>query len=227
MCPRPYNLGRRRLAADKTRLKILAAARNLLASRAGMSGFSVDAVAQRAGVARMTVYYQFGSRIGLLEALFDYLALRGGIDQIASAFRQPDPLAALDAFIDVLARFWGSQRLVFRRIHGLAALDPDFQNVVQSRQERRRHGLQTILLRLLSERSQPASPSVENTVALLYALTSFETFDNLAGPSRQLPDVAPVVQKLARAVLEIDLHQALGQCDRIPADKTGTGAKTR
>ena len=65
MSPRPYRLGQRQVAADETRSRILNAARSQLEEEAS---FSIDAVARRADVARMTVYYQFGSRRGLLEA---------------------------------------------------------------------------------------------------------------------------------------------------------------
>jgi AcrR family transcriptional regulator len=63
--PRPYKLGQRQVAADQTRAKILAAARNLLAAESGIAGFTMDAVAREAGVSRMTVYYQFESKTKL------------------------------------------------------------------------------------------------------------------------------------------------------------------
>src|ERR1700682_5686739 len=103
MSPRPYRLGQRQGAADETRAGILAAGRGPVP--AGTS-FSIDAVARRADVARMTVYYQFSSKRGLLEALFDALAARGGMQQLPSAFQKTDPAAALNRFIDVFARFW-------------------------------------------------------------------------------------------------------------------------
>jgi len=43
--------------ADQTRRRVLRAARDLLTSKGGTGRFSLDAVAERAGVARMTVYY--------------------------------------------------------------------------------------------------------------------------------------------------------------------------
>ena len=89
----------------------------------------------------MTVYHQFGSKIGLLEALFDSVAISGGMEQLATAFRRPEPLDALAEYITVVSRFWDSDRLVTRRVHGLAALDPDFEQVVRARDERRRQGL--------------------------------------------------------------------------------------
>src|ERR671939_1455948 len=106
MSPRPYRLGRRQEAAEETRARIIAAARELLSAAGGVSGFTIDSVARQAGVARMTVYHQFGSKQGLLEALFDSLAASGGMTQLATAFRRDDPLDALDAFTATFARFW-------------------------------------------------------------------------------------------------------------------------
>jgi AcrR family transcriptional regulator len=40
----------------------------------GYARFSIEAMALQADVARMMVYHQFGSKIGLLEALCDTLA---------------------------------------------------------------------------------------------------------------------------------------------------------
>ena len=81
--------------------------------------FTVDAVARRADVARATVYYQFGSKAGLLEAVCDDLAESGGMAGLADAFADPDPRAALHRFIDVFARFWAADPPVMRRLRAL------------------------------------------------------------------------------------------------------------
>ncbi len=54
-----------------TRTPILQAACQLLAS-GGFSAFTIDTVARAADVSRMTIYNQFGSKAGLLEAIFDW-----------------------------------------------------------------------------------------------------------------------------------------------------------
>jgi AcrR family transcriptional regulator len=201
MSPRPYRLGQRQVTTEQTRARILAATRELLMSSDGFSGFSIDAVARQADVARMTVYYQFGSKIGLLEAVCDYLAAQGGMDQLPNAFRQADALDALAEYIAVFGRFWNSDRLVTRRLRGLAALDSDFEQVIRARDERRRQGLGVIVQRLVEQCGQPGPEEFDETVNILYTLTSFETFDTLAGATRSLEEAVPVVQQLARAVL--------------------------
>src|SRR5438876_4258120 len=133
MSPRPYRLGRREGASEETRSRVLTAARALLAAPAGLADFSMDAVARQADVARMTVYYQFGSRRGLLEALFDDLADRGRLaDHLAATFHQPQPLEALRQLIAAFVEFWATDRIVTRRVRSLAALDPEFEQAIQN-----------------------------------------------------------------------------------------------
>jgi AcrR family transcriptional regulator len=201
MSPRPYRLGQRQVLTEQARERILTAARELLMTSDGFSGFSIDAVARQADVARMTVYHQFGSKIGLLEALTDALAAQGGMQQLASAFRERDPLDALDTYIAVFSRFWDADRLVTRRLRALAALDPDFEHVIQARNERRRQGLRVLVGRL----AKPPE-TVDEAVAILYTLLSFESFDTLAGPTRSLEEVAPIVQRLARSALGLEIR---------------------
>src|SRR5947209_3890948 len=204
MSPRPYRLGQRQATTDQTRARILNAARELLMKSDGFSGFSIDAVARQADVARMTVYHQFGSKIGLLEALSDALAAQGGMEQLASAFRQPDPLDALDTYIAVFSRFWDADRLVTRRLRALAALDPDFEHVIQARNERRRQGLRVLVGRIAQQSGRLPPEKVDEVVDILYTLLSFESFDTLAGPTRSLEEVAPIIQRLAHAALGLD-----------------------
>src|SRR5689334_23851496 len=137
MSPRPYNPGQRQASTEQTRLRIIQAARELLMAPDGYARFSIEAVARQADVARMTVYYQFGSKIGLLEALSDYLAANGGLEQLANAFRRTDPFEALDEFVRVFGQFWQSDRIVTRRLRAMSALDPDFEKVIKARDERR------------------------------------------------------------------------------------------
>src|SRR3989441_2180862 len=144
MTPRPYRLGRRQAAVDRTRARILTAARALLVAR-GNTDFSIEAVARRARVTRATVYQRFGSRPKLLEALFDDLALRGGMRDLADAFRRPDPEEALARFIATFGRFWTAHRAIHRRLLALGALDAGLDRTLSARQEWRRPGVRVIV----------------------------------------------------------------------------------
>jgi AcrR family transcriptional regulator len=200
MCPRPYRTDGRRQAAEKTRARIVASARELIAGQQGIYEFTIDAVASQAGVARMTIYYQFGSKLGLLEALFDDIASRGGICRLAEAFGQEDPLSLLGEFIAVFGQFWNSDRPVFRRLRALAVLDPDFEEALRSRDERRREGVDELIRRLSSKYPQLKRASVD-APSILLTLSSFDTFDCLAGPDRTPEEVVPVVLHLVTSAL--------------------------
>ncbi|GGS34473.1 TetR/AcrR family transcriptional regulator [Actinokineospora fastidiosa] len=67
---------------DATRRRLFEATLRLVGTR-GMVGLTVDEIAAEAGVAKGTVYYNFGSKDGLIDAL-----LRYGVDVLA--FRLSD-----------------------------------------------------------------------------------------------------------------------------------------
>jgi AcrR family transcriptional regulator len=199
MTPRPYRLGQRQAAVDETRARILEAARDLLAAEAGVSAFTVDAVAEHAGVARMTVYYQFESKRGLLEALFDHFARRGLVKPLRAVFERSEPLEALDAFVAAFCGFWASDRVALRRIRALAAVDPEIEQGVRARDQRRLDGLRVIVGRV-STQHRIARP-IGEAVDILHALTSFEMFDALAGTRRKTGEVSGLILQLVRADL--------------------------
>ena len=58
-----------------------------------------------------------------------------------------------------------------------------------------------MIVRRLREGSGPAAAATQETIDALFALTGFETFDLLAGPTRTPAAVAPIVLRIARAVL--------------------------
>ncbi|MFF2354504.1 TetR/AcrR family transcriptional regulator [Kitasatospora sp. NPDC058115] len=209
MSPRQYRAGQRQVAAEQTRTRILEAACELLTGEKGPASFSMDAVAKTAGVARMTVYYQFDSKTGLLEALFDDLAQRGGMAGMPAAFTAPSGREALSALLDVLAGFYASGRVALRRLRGLAILDPELDTALQSRGERRRGGLRVVLGRVLADRdAQLGEAELDELVAVLFMLTSFESFDLLAGPDVDSAAVARRVEELILAVLDRRLAAA-------------------
>jgi AcrR family transcriptional regulator len=199
MSPRNYQLGARQDQITLSRGRVVAAARSRLAGTDSYTAFTVDAVARAADVARATVYYQFGSKAGLLEALCDDLAEAGRMQELSAAFANPDPAGALRDFITCFGRFWAADRPVMRRLRALAALDPDVGAVITGRDARRRAGLEVLTARLRGGGS--AAPEAGRAVALLYAITSFEMFDALAGPDQEIDGVTADVIQLAAAVL--------------------------
>lgn len=201
MSSRPYRMERRRESTDENRLRIINAARQLLATREPAPRFAVEEVARRAGVARMTIYHQFGSLRGLLEGLCDSLAMAGGMNRLGEAFQRADPLEALDQFIAMFMRFWESDRPVLRGLRALAVLDPEFAVVLEERSGWRRKGLQVLLGRLAKQGGRPTPKDMDDVVDLVYTLTDFGIYDSLASPGRTIEQVTGMVQRLVREVI--------------------------
>lgn len=195
-CKRPYSLGRRLELSDRKRAKILATARAQLES-SGFLNLTLDSLARESGVTRQTIYNLFGTKAGVLEGLFDQLALRGGLHRMREVMQQTDTESLLSAFVKIFTDFWSQDRLFIRRIHGIAAIDPEFGMAVEARNRRRQTAAARIVDRM--DKRGDAKESAEKTrkTAILWALTSFEFFDVLAEGSDTLEDAADQVLTLA------------------------------
>jgi AcrR family transcriptional regulator len=162
-------MSKRQESADRTRANVLSAARALLESQ-GFLNLTLDGLAREAGVTRQTVHNLFATKGGVLEALFDQLAMSGGMERMPIVMSQSDPRAMLNGFVEVFCGFWKRDRLLLRRIHGIAAIDPEFGAAVEAR-NRRRRGAATRIIGLLGKQD------AERRIQALYALTSFEFYD--------------------------------------------------
>jgi AcrR family transcriptional regulator len=191
---------------DESRGRVLDAARRLLSEPDGYVRFTVDTIARTADVARATVYYQFGSKSGLLEALCDSLADAAQIPEVGRAVAAAPPDRVLAQLIGGFARFWAVDRLVMRRLRALAKLDPDIGQVIEGRDERRRGLIGLSISRLATEGTLDAAAR-EALVATLHALTSFEMFDAIAAPQQQLADATDIVHRLAEAAVHTALDR--------------------
>jgi AcrR family transcriptional regulator len=141
--------------------------------REPVSAFSLDAIAKAAGVIRVTVYNQFGSRRGLLEAVFDHLAERGRLHRIRGAVVDPDPRHGLDLLVQIFCDFWGGDPAV-GRLHDAMVLDGEFAQALAARNERRRRDVAALVDRLAGSRVKRASRHA--TTDLIFALLSYPMF---------------------------------------------------
>lgn len=200
MSSRPYRQVRRAEATRATRDRIISAAREQLL-RGG--AFTVDGVAQRAGVARVTVYAQFGDRDQLREAVFDQLAESGGLGNLPEAFTQPTALDGLQRLVEIFSTFYATHRDVIRRLRALSVLEPDAGNRHQDRNARRRQAIRVLLSRVPAEAgSGRNADELEVTTSILLALTSYEFFDQLAMVNEPASVVAGRIWTLVHAVLQ-------------------------
>ncbi|SIO62332.1 transcriptional regulator, TetR family [Bradyrhizobium erythrophlei] len=195
---RAYVSSVRTAAAAEKRDRVIEAAARTLREDASISSFSLDNVAKAAGVTRLTVYNQFGSRRGLLEAVFDDIARQGGLEGIAGAMAIADPHAALDRLVEIFCAFWNRDPAV-GRLHEAMATDPEFAAALIDRNERRRRGVRVLVDRIAGK---PASRRArQDAVDTIFALTSYAVFAMLS-PGRSVDDVCHLVQSACRAALQ-------------------------
>jgi AcrR family transcriptional regulator len=197
MSPRPYRVGRRAESIEQTRARIIAAMRELLA-RDGYRSASLEEVARVADVTRATVYYQFGSKAGLLEAVVGDIQRRAGQSTLADAVGVTDPIEALRQAFAVGCRFWAAEHPLIHRLTGLAAVDEEIGRVIADVEQNRLPLLAGLVERL--EAAGQLSPDVPPPRALdvLWMLSSFEAFDQLlTGRGLTVEEVAQILTDLA------------------------------
>ena len=203
MSPRPYRSSRRRVAANRTRARLLKAARAMLAAP---DGISLDAVAKKAGVTRLTVYNQFGSRRALLEAVFDDMAERGGLHRIREAMAKTDPQAALQQIVLIFCDFWSVHRGALWRLHAASATDPEFEESLRARNQRRRHLLSVLVDRMIEGGAKSPEVVIE-LIDVLFALTSVGFFWELTAGGRKANAVCHLIQALAADAVQRALSE--------------------
>jgi AcrR family transcriptional regulator len=183
---RKYRLGRRQEAVDRTRLAILAAARDVLAS--GDPRLSAGEVARRAGVSRITIYNRFGSRAGLLREVAAE-ARRESPSRPATELN--DPLDQLRQRIVDSCATWSSDPALFRSLPGVANVGIEAPNEDRALAERL----------AASDYLRPGC-SLKEAEDVIGAITSFQVFDRLHKGGRRSPTaVAEILMRLAAAVV--------------------------
>ena len=201
MSPRPYRLGRREASVEETRDRVLRAARDVF-SDDGFFEATLDDVAARAGVARATVYYQFKSKFGLMEAAMDGVAESTSLDGMRKALDQPDPIDALRSYIRETCKFWASDFVFFRNITGLASIDPEAARAVDTYYLRRRETLVFLAKRLEDAGTLRRDVTTRHATDEIWTLTCFRSFDHLFRRNKlSLKRVTDLIQGMADGLL--------------------------
>lgn len=190
----PRALPRRRIPrGDHARERVLRAALEVLAER-GMPGFSMEAVAQRAGASKATVYRRWASRGALV------------VDAMDMAF-QPFPAPATGRLrTDLLELAMGLEALAgdqpFPRLMAAfmdaAERDPALSTMHVRLTDRRREPLREVLERARERGEIPASTDVELAVDLLVGPHFYRRF--VAHRSFPHGYAAAVVDHVLRAI---------------------------
>jgi len=176
MSSRAYRTRGRSKRSAETREKIKTAVRELLAEGVFHES-TVEEVADRAGVARATLYQHFRSRLELVDAICETFDENPALLRLREIVDDPDPDAALAGTIAHAMQFWSSEDPVLRHLYGVVSIDPAAHDLVERQRHDRRSELERLARNLA--RGGRLRTTERRALALLLVLTSYETFREL------------------------------------------------
>jgi AcrR family transcriptional regulator len=202
MVKRRYAQRLRAEAAEATRERILDALYERL-GEAPARPPTVDEIAERAGVARSTVYVVFGSRRGLFDALLARLLSGAGYDQLLEAVARSDPRESLRGGLAAGVRMYAEHHAVWRVLHSMGKLDPDGVGQTVAVTERTRtRGMASLAARLAEHGDLRAGLTAERAADVVWVLASFDAYDQLStGRGLAVDEIADILVDTAESTL--------------------------
>jgi AcrR family transcriptional regulator len=197
---RAYRTRRRSKRSEETRQKIMAAVRELLEERTFHEA-TVDEVAERAGIARATLYQHFRSRLDLVDAICDTFDANPALLTIREVVELPDPDAALAETIANTIRFWSSEDAILAQLYGVVAIDPAARDLVDRQRADRRSEMQRLIRNLQGAGRLHTGLNSRSALALLMMLTSYESFRELRQAGLSEREITGRLQSGARVLL--------------------------
>jgi AcrR family transcriptional regulator len=134
---RTYSVNTRLRQAQDTRLRITAAAAELLAS-VGYDAMTIDAIADRAEVSSQTVYAVFRSKAGILAELLDKSAFDSDYQTLTrEALEHDNPPERLRFAARIARHIYEAQVKTIDLVQGAGVLAPELANLIQEREQMR------------------------------------------------------------------------------------------
>lgn len=183
-----------------TRTRITAATRELLAEGTFHQA-TVEQVADRAGVARATLYQHFGSRLDLVDAICETFDANPALQELRRIVELDDADEALARTIANCVRFWSSEDAVLAQLYGVAAIDPAARDLVDRQRADRRGELGRLVRNLRRAGRLRSSGDERRALVTLLVLTSYETFRELRDAGLSDRGATTFLQQAAAAQL--------------------------
>jgi AcrR family transcriptional regulator len=176
MARRPYTTSSRRASAGRRSVdRVLEAAERLIRNGAFHTA-SMEELAAEAGVSRATVFNRFGSKLGVLQALFVRAMEGPEMQAIERALEAEDPIASLEGAIAAGCEIWDAQGYVHEQLQAVAVLEPEASALIDAQREQQREELRALVRRLARATLLRPGLSEPRAVATLHMLTSLESF---------------------------------------------------
>ena len=197
---RPYRTRHRQQRSQKTRERITKAVRELLAEGTFHES-TVEEVADRADIARATLYQHFGSRLELVDAICDTFDANPSLLTLRKSVELPDAQAALAETIVNVVGFWSSEDAILSQLYGVAAIDPAAQDLVDRQRADRRSEMERLANHLRAAGVLRPRMTASEAVALLMVLTSYDSYRELREADHPDRKITSILQDTARALL--------------------------
>lgn len=140
---------------------------------------TVEELAEQAGVARATVFAQFGSRLGILQALHDRCANSPESEALRRALALSDPVERLDAATVAGCHSWEEWGALHLHLRAIVTLEPDVRPLVESQRKFHHDALEAIARDLGRLDLLRDGLTAQRAAAALRVLTGLEAFVEL------------------------------------------------
>jgi AcrR family transcriptional regulator len=183
---RSYSSDLRAEQARRTRWQIVTAAGELFAEL-GFAGTTIDAVAERAGVSRKTVFTSVGNKVELLHKAYDFAL--GGDDEpvhmidrpaLRAVIEQEDPWVQMRMFADFITMTHSRIARLWLALRSAAEMDPDARELYDRwERERRRAMLHGPVPSLIEKGVLRPSLTADTAADLLWTFNDPALYDRL------------------------------------------------
>jgi AcrR family transcriptional regulator len=197
---RPYRTRRQPDRTKATREQIKTAVRDLLAE-GSFHASSVEQVAERAGVARATLYQHFRSRLELVDAICETFDENPALLQLRDTVELPDADIALAETIALTVGFWSTEDPILRQLYGAAAIDSAAQALVDRQRGDRRNEYDRLVHNLHRNHHLRAGLTRQQALNLLLVLSSYDTYRELREAGLSDRQTTTLLQQTARELL--------------------------
>ena len=185
---RPYHSLARQRQAEETRRRILAATRELFASR-GYAGTTVEAIAEIAEVSPKTVSAVFGSKRAILAELINPDAFSAHVQQLLEELRAtPEPSKRLLLVAQITRRAYEPLVRELDLLRGAGAVAPELADLARQIGARRRQNQSRLIAYLHERQALRHGLSLEEATDILWALTGYDLYHMLVVEQRWSPE---------------------------------------
>ena len=194
---------RRGIDPSATRDRVLEAAEDLIMS-GDFAQATVADLAERAGVARATVFSRFGSKLGVLETLAVRCSGGPTMRAIYDAVAIEDPVASLRALVIAACDHWELQGHILLTLKAVAELEPGAIDLIENQRNEQRGSMDHIA-RGLGRQGRLRELTAAQAASALHLVTSVESFMELrrnAGLS--LAATKKVLMALIEGLVDLD-----------------------